>query len=416
MRVDVANSVMVTPGQLSERPEILKILFRGSTLDLDLFERMTSRELIPLGQYWKNRFGIYNGRAKQAGNGYQKLGRSSRIRKNGDGKPGVPADYLSDLNELSPQAFEGLLVNHAQLLKFNQERIHDPRPRSLFMSPLFIVRESPSAKSSRIRVSISEENLVYNKSYQGYSAQGDPKGKQLVRYLALLVGSKPAIWFSLMNSGRFGVEREVIENITIDSLPIVPFESLRNDELEKIDHLFDALAMKDSPENWIAVDTWAATLYGLREQELRVIDDTLRFNLPFAKNKKAAQNPTTKAEADTFCKTLENELNPWAEREYSNISVHLMKHPADSPWAVVQVISATTCNSECSLLTNDWPEVLRIANSLAATEVIYPEPKSRCLWIARLNQARYWSHSQARLVAQRIVWEHLDSLLGVEGK
>lgn len=61
---------------------------------------------------------------------------------------------------------------------------------------------------------------------------------------------------------------------------------------------------------------------------------------------------------------------------------------------------------------DDWPEILQIANDLATTEIIYPDAESGCLWMARLNQARYWSRSQARLAARRIVWEHLDALLG----
>jgi hypothetical protein len=74
--------------------------------------------------------------------------------------------------------------------------------------------------------------------------------------------------------------------------------------------------------------------------------------------------------------------------------------------------AATSSGHDQPSSIDDWPEVLRIADSLAATEVIHPDPATNCLWIARLNQARYWSHSQARLVARRVVWEHLDTLFG----
>ena len=47
MRVDAANAEWVTSSQVAERPEILKILFRGSSLDLEVFDRMALRELIP---------------------------------------------------------------------------------------------------------------------------------------------------------------------------------------------------------------------------------------------------------------------------------------------------------------------------------------------------------------------------------
>lgn len=408
IRIDVSNSAQVTPAQVANRPEILKILYRGSTLDLELFDRLASRELVPLEKYWKNRFKDVT----QAGNGYQKLGKSSRIRKHGDGKPGVPANYLEDLQELTASAFENIRIDTTHLPKFNQERIHDKRPRSLFMAPLLVVRESPSAYSGRIRAAISEVDLVYKKSYQGYSAYGDPNGKQLIRYLTLLISSKLAIWLALMSSGRFGVEREVIESKTIDNFPIVPFETLNREAVDQIDPLFEVLVNKNSPENWEAVDAWVAALYGLQNRDLQVINDTLRFNLPFAKNKNAAQSPPTSNEISSFCNTLEKELKYWAKKERCTIKAKLIKLPAGSPWTLVQVRSAATDNGEHTLFMNDWPEVLRIANNFAATEVICAEPNMRCLWLARLNQARYWSLSQARLAAQRIIWEHLDSLLG----
>ena len=126
MRVDAANAEWVTPNQVAERPEILKILFRGGPLDLEVFDRMAARELIPLEQYWRKQFGEYRGRARQAGNGYQKLRPSSRIRKKGDGQPGVPAGYLADLPELTAEAMEGLLVDTAKLGELHRHGFMTP--------------------------------------------------------------------------------------------------------------------------------------------------------------------------------------------------------------------------------------------------------------------------------------------------
>jgi hypothetical protein len=59
---------------------------------------------------------------------------------------------------------------------------------------------------------------------------------------------------------------------------------------------------------------------------------------------------------------------------------------------------------------------LRIADQLAATEVIHPATATGCLWLARLNQARYWSNSQAKLAARRITWEHVDFLVDLANR
>jgi hypothetical protein len=409
----------VTPDQVTERPEILKILFRGSTLDLEVFDRMAAQELISLEQYWRNQFGEHRGRARQAGNGYQKLRDSSRVRKHGDGQKGVPADYLTDLPELTAEAMRRVLVNADKLGKFTQSRIHDPRPRELFRAPLLIVHKSPPSGTRRIRLSVSDSDVVFNETYYGYSAYEHSYGALLVRYLALLVGSKPAFWYTLMASGEFGVEREVVEKSIIDNIPVRPFESLPPEALGQINQLFDALVgqEQDRSKNWAVVDTWAATLYGLREQDLQVIDDTLRFNLPFARNRKMAQELPAQEEVMAFCDDLENDLKSWAEREGSTVKARPVILKESSPWTVVRVCSAATSNGRDQQPSiDDWPEVLRIADSLAATEVIHPDPATNCLWVARLNQARYWSRSQARLVARRVVWEHLDTLFGSDAE
>jgi len=418
MRVDAAHAEGVASGQVVERPEILKILFRGSPLDFEVFNRMAAQELIPLEQYWRNQFGEHRGRARQAGNGYQRLRSSSRVRtKGGDDRKGVPADYLTGLPELTAEAMAGVLVDTAKLGKFTQPRIHDPRPRELFRAPLLIVHQSPLSKTGRIRLGVSDSDLVFNETYYGYSAHEHSHGAFLVRYLALLVASKPAFWYMLMTSGKFGVERDVVEKSVIDNIPVRPFESLDPDALGRINQLFDALVRQDSPENWAAVDAWAAALYGLREQDLQVIDDTLRFNLPFASNRKMAQKPPVQEEIVAFCDDLENDLKSWAEREGSTVKVQPVGLGESLPWRVVHVRSAATSSGQSPQLPiDDWPEVLRIADSQAATEVIHPDPATNRLWIARLNQARYWSRSQARLVARRIVWEHLDTLFGSDAE
>jgi len=416
MRIDAANAEFVTSTQVAERPELLKILFRGTSLDLEVFERMTSNGLLSLDLLWRSYFGEHRGKPLQAGNGYQRLRDSSRIRKNGDGQPGVSADYLSDLFELVPEAIKGLLVDSDILANFAHERIHDPRPRSLFLKQLLIVHQSPPAELGRIHVAVSDSDLVFNESYYGYSANTHHNGARLVRYLALLIGSKPALWYSLMTCGKFGIEREVVEKITIDNIPVVPFESLDSAAFEIVPFLFDAIVQDDSPENWSKVDAWAASLYGLNEQDLQVIDDTLRYNLPFASNKKAAQTPPTKAEVAIFCHSLKNELAPWAQREEMVVEVQPLNLPVGSPWSVFRICAAAADNGQCTVSADEWPEVLRVADRLASTEVILPDPETKSLWIARLNQARYWSCSQARLVARRIVWEHLDTLFGSEAE
>lgn len=413
LRIDANNAVVVATEQVVRQPEILKILFRGGPLGLEVFERMAMRGLGTLDNYWRARFGTHRGKLRYAGNGYQKLRKSSRIRKNGDGLPGVSADYLEDLPELTELAAQAVRLDPQSLGEFRQVRIHDKRPRDIFLGPLLIVRESPPANAGRIRVVVSDQDVVFNQSYHGFSTRVHSDSGLLVRYLALLIASKPALWFALMTSGRFGFEREVVEKKVIDSIPVPPFEQLSPASREQIAPLFDIVASQDDEASWARVDAWVAELYGLNRHDLEAIDDILRFNLPFADNRNAAQATPTASQLEAFRVALDAELQPWATRLGKKLCVSVcgadQLRNTNSPWGLVQIETSKTTSR---LSFDDWPEVLRVADHLASTEVLHPDPEGSGLWIARLAQARYWSLSAARLLARRIIWEQAEVLFG----
>jgi hypothetical protein len=413
LRIDTRSAEVVSAEKIISRPETLKALFRGGILDLEILQRVDSSMLPDLRRYWQERFGGSGRKLAAAGNGYQRLRASSRVRINGDGQPGVRADYLHGLPELTEDAMRSLLVQRTDLGEFRLERIHDRRDPRIFRGPLLLVHKSPPAGAGRIRVAVFDDDVVFSETYYGYSAHGDPHGKQLVRYLALVIGSKPAFWHYLVTSGEFGVEREVVEKATIDSVPILPFEKLDAEALKTAETLFDTVAARDDEDAWQDVDAWVARLYGFRQPDLQVIDDTLNFNLPFAENRKAAQARPGPELIRAFCRALHEDLDPWIRRDGRVVNV--IPHHLDltSPWHVVQVETSASAE-RVHRHSHDWTRVLDAADQLAATEVLYNDVESGRVWLARLAQSRYWSLSQARLVARRIVWDHLDVLLNSE--
>jgi hypothetical protein len=279
---------------------------------------------------------------------------------------------------------------------------------------MLIVRESPPADTGRILVTTSVGDVVFNQSYHGYSAHNHRDGKRLIRYLALLISSKMAIWYALMVSGRFGFEREVVEKMTIDRLPVPPLESLTPLQAQQITPLFQAVC-RDSSGAWDRVDEWVSVLYGLNERDVQIITDTLAFNLPFSSSRTAAQNSPTSKQINDFCRTLEGELRPWAERVRKKITVTPSYHPPGFPWRSLCIRLQNGSSAIEESFDDNWPAVLSIADQIAASELIYPD-ENNSIWLGRLNQASYWSHSQALLVARRIVWGYLGQMLERDGK
>lgn len=401
LRLDAGNAQTVSPEQVTQRPEILKVLFRGGPLDLEVFDHLAARGIGTLEAYWANCFSTSGRRLRHAGSGYQRQRPSTLAPQH--------CAHLSGRPELPAAIPLPLLIDPATLPRFDQSALHRARSDEIFRGPLLLVHQSPPAAAGRIRVAVADADVVFSETYYGYSAHTHPDGARLVRYLALLVGSKPALWHVLVTSGKFGFEREVVEKIVIDAIPVPPFEQLPQATLDRIVPLFDAVARQDDEVAWAAVDAWVAGLYGLRRRDLEVIDDTLRYRLPFAANRAAAQAPVDAAARLAFCAALEAELRPWAQRFGKPLTVTMPAHAPGSPWGLLRI--ATTPDPASALL-DAWPEVLRLADQLAGSEVLLADPAGGGLWVARLAQARYWSRSAARLLARRIVWEQADRLFG----
>ncbi len=410
LRIDAVNADLVASAHVVRRPELLKLLFRGGPLDMELYDRMAARNLPTLAEHWERCFGREGRCLKYSGNGYQAVRNSSK--KYNDDLPGKPADFLNQLSELTLESIVSVLMDATKLNNLKLKRVHRRRSPEIYKATLLIVHESPLAHRQRIGVAVAEQDVRYDESFYGYSTRHHAEGGLLARYLALVIGSKPALWHALVTSGKFGFEREVVEKFVVEQIRLPWLDDLDPADRDRITPLFDALVEYPGESAWEQVDAWVAQLYGLRPRDLRIIADTLNHNLPFAENRQAAQRPATGGEVATFCATLAAELQPFAQHPVAAAPVMV---PPGMPWRVAQVTVGTPATTVPSLQpADDWWKVFQLAHQMAATQVVHAQPELGCLWLARLDQARYWSHSQARLVARRILWEQIDVLMGRE--
>ncbi|WP_394155985.1 class I SAM-dependent DNA methyltransferase [Loktanella salsilacus] len=407
MRLDALNSDPVASERLRETPELFKILFRGTTEDVSVIERLRSKDHPTLEAYWRKQVGLSdNGRLLGVGNGYQTLRLSSRMRKIGDGEPGVSASYLHGLPDLTVDALSDVLIDTGSLIEFQHTRLHDPRKREIFDGPLMLLHKSPRAASGRITAAVCEADIAYSETFYGYSPTGHPNAANLVRYLALVLGSRFAVWWALMTSGEFGVEREVVEKATLERMPIPNFDRLKPEQFCALRDLFEDLVK--GVRKWSDVDQWVAELYGLSDRDLQTIDDTLEFSLPYAINRRLAEAPPSPAMQETFCDALAEELRPWSLRYGSELKIRLVPVGSLSPWCCIEIITGDDLENAV-ISSGELSALLRAADMIAATETDLLLGSSRLLH-ARLAQARYWTKTRARLYAQHVVWTHLNLL------
>ena len=407
MRIDAVNAEVVASRQLVDTPEILKILFRGSRAALGIVERLRAQGHPTLAAFWREAIGLTGrGQLRGSGNGYQKLRTSSQVGRKGDGLPGVDASCLQGRLEITRTFFTNIFLDNETLNTFSLDRVHRSRSADLFTGPLVVVHKAPPAYTGRIGVAVSDEGVVFNETFYGYSAAAHPDAALLVRYLALVLGSKLVVWLALVTSGEFGFEREVIEKATLDRIPLPDFDKLTPQQRVEIERLVEGL--QSGEVSWEEVDKWVMRLYGLSQRDLQVILDTLEFNLPFAENKRNAQAVPSSSERERFCEVLRDELRPWCDRFGSRLSVDQIPPLAMSPWQAIAVRPGRREPMEM-VPADDWAGLLRAADEAAASEILVNNGPDGLL-IGRLAQRRYWSKTQARLLAQRIAWSHVELL------
>ncbi len=198
----------------------------------------------------------------------------------------------------------------------------------------------------------------------------------------------------------------MIEKATLDRIPIPDFDATTPEQRNEVIRLFEQL--RHGNTSWDEVDAWVANLYGLGPRDLQVISDTLAFNLPFAENKRQAQQPPSTVDTARFCDTLKGELEPWCNRFGTFLNVKPVPQPVGSPWGGIALQTTTV---QESLSASDWAGILQAADDTASSEALV-RTNDGGLWVGRLAQQRYWSDTQARLLAQQIIWSHLDVLKG----
>jgi hypothetical protein len=414
-RIDPANTETIAIDELKLRPELLKILFRGNRLDLDIFERLSAKQYPTFGEYWQ---GLHGGTVNQpncAGKGFGNLLKGSRPNPLEGGLPGYSAEKMYDLPVLEHDAFRGVLLDTSSFRRFRDlamPRLDQRRLLSLYTGPMLLVKKSPDSRDGRIRAAVALNDLTYNQSYYGYTAHRHESAADLVKYLCLIISSKIALWHALITSGGFGVERDPVEKFVIQEAPLLPFEALTVDDRARAAALFAELAVTETPEAWQKVDEWVGSLFNLTPDDVQVISDTLTFALPFGENSIMAQAPIAEPARTAFSERLEAELAPWGARFGRQFTINAVEATPLSPWQFI-AIGANADKSGKETVNKPQMEAMRhIADTMAASELLYWDEQSDCLFVGRLNQARYWSVSQARLVARRIIWENVDFLSG----
>jgi hypothetical protein len=269
----------------------------------------------------------------------------------------------------------------------------------IYRAPLVLIRKGNRADRARGRALISDIDIAYSESYYGFSAASHADGKFLACFLLVLIHSQVFEYFTLMTSGEFGVEREALQLLDVENFPIITPEKLSPAERALVEHAANGL-VRNKPD-WQELDRTVQKIYGVSPLDAEAIADALSTRSPFPVAKKLACAPVLLEWVERFCTRLQKELVGVLGANGHPVQVQVLSDHAHLPWKFIAV----------SLDTQALPKTppanwIEHADDLAVSRITIIDAQRPLIVIGLLDRSRYWTPTQARLLASDIIWEH----------
>lgn len=407
-RIDYQSAQPIEFGVLKEKPYLLKTLFKGTALDADVVDRLVSMtdatsiketlRAVRIADYWIPERGLSSRRGFESSGGGKKDN----------------AVFIIEMGakELTSHERVGLQIDTLSLKEFNRRTLHRPGRAENYLPPLVLFSQAPGASndSTSARISLDPTPVAYNFSFYGYSTRGHPKAVALAKYLFVLGHSQLLPYYTLMTSARYGIERDTIYVEDIGDFPLIPIEVLSEAQVVEVQGLADALIASEdtAPER---INAWVGRLYGLSENDVQVIADSLSINAPTTAAKNRAQKEPTAQEIAAFAKAMENYLQPFFDMTEERIRVVPQRAMGSGAWRFLDVFIQEVAHRPD--LAQTPKEIFETLADHEGASRIFTRLLRGQISVGLLAQYRYWTPSRARLCAMDLLREHGDWFEGL---
>lgn len=390
LRIDASDANPVVFNLVMNHPAALKTLYRGTVLDVAIVNKIKQRAETTMGDYWKESAGLFKSQGFQV---------ASRSQDDAflEGKPELQADYDRHPFRVLDQTLD----------RYISRGLHRTRSPEIYKAPLVLMRKALREDRSRGRALLSTSDIAFSESYYGYSASHHQFSTFLTHYLLVVLHSRLFEYVTLMMSGEFGVEREAQQKMDVDRLPFILPETLSNEQRQSITTCAQQLI--DNAPDWPMLDRTVAQLYGLSSADQQVVSDTLAINAPYASARDRGLARVTEEQAKEFIARLEKELAGAFAVGGHRVRVQALSTVSDAlPWCFFSItLEDATPPPE---LPAHWVEQ---ASDLGTSRITLLSADQPSLTVGLLNHYRYWTQSQAHLLASELIWEfgaHLEEL------
>lgn len=381
-RLDPKAAIPISMELAIQDPHAFKSLSRGSALDLELIGRIRRKPRITLEAYLqqldlKISQGFISGEVDfQVANAF--LGKPL-LQAKAMPKLIVDTNALPRVEEVFPE------------LKF-----HRPRDPKIYRGPLLLFREAPKEAAAHRGAVYCDSDVVFSRSFYGISIP--PTRQAEADYLFVLSYADLLAYWTLMTSSKFGVERDIYNEVDFLNFPLIPLSNLTASQQDR----FKALAeqLKSSAHSFRELNTLVAEIYGLSDYDEELVSDALQFENPYLSSKLRAH---ASFEADATCvqefaSTLAAIVNELEDAVVTG-SPCVLNPGGDLAWQFIRL----TVGDQTSFDRQHVRVLLRqLPDTLMSSEIRLQLGCGDWL-VGRLRQRRYWSRSQARLLALDLI-------------
>lgn len=384
IRLDPSAATPIPNDLIQECSFVLKTLFKGSALDLSLIQRIAESPRIPFGRYTTQEL------ATDIRQGYMKA------------TPNKSAVHIADLPSLEAVDEPKFEVDLASLVRvrdrYSELRMYRPCPRSNYIGPLILFRQSPKFEREMRGAIWSPDDVAFSFSYYGLNIE---RNSSIGEYLFVLSYSDLFTYWSIHTSAKFGIERPTFYLEDIRNFPVSPYDTLSDELRERCRTLADQIRAGACP--WGELEQFVKTVYRLSDLDWQLITDTLTYASPHAKSLKRAITPTHKRSAEVagFMEEIKASLDDLLDDSFA---INVMTVSSLNDWLFIEILKnvitdndSNNAQSDAALLAN------QIANekSFWTTQLRVQIGPDHWL-IGQPTHARYWTKSKARLLALQL--------------
>lgn len=380
LRIDYQSANPIQPEMMWEKPYLLKVLSCGTALDVAVIDHMygliENGKAMPIKKYWHQEVGKL-----RSGVGYQKSSDKE------DSTALIETGALN-LDKESPVQY---VIDESKLENFQYERLHRKRAPSIYATPLVVVNKAIGASKETVsaRISLGDKPIAYHETFYGYSCVGSNTPRELAKFLFAVLNSDLLVYYLVMTSSQYAVEREVCHKADIDSFPLLDYDKFSNLQKEEISDFFDYFR---STPDISKLNDLVFDLYELSKLDREVVLDTLAVSAPIKKAKARAQASVSNHDEELFLSRFKEII------KFKDVTI------ISSDLGLASWKFFTICTGSCTVMADRYEILAEIAAHTGASKIVIHGKGYMC--IGMINQYRYWTPSRARLLALSLIEDY----------